>query len=68
MEQYIACMNCQRTLPNTWKWFRCNKCGFRVCNLCLDRHNGQYGKGYKCSRCPYGQMQQVEGKDTSHGG
>ena len=65
--QYIPCQNCGRTLPNTWKWFVCDKCNFRVCNLCLDQHQGQYGRGFKCSRCPYGQLHQVEGRDTSRG-
>jgi hypothetical protein len=62
MQQYIPCQNCGRTFPGTWRWFRCEKCGFRICIYCLDRHQGQYGRGYKCSRCPYGQMKQIEGQ------
>ena len=61
-KQYIPCMNCGRKLPDTWRWFKCDQCGFRICIYCLDRHQGQYGRGYKCSRCPYGQMKQIEGQ------
>jgi hypothetical protein len=60
--QYIPCQQCGRMLPDTWRWYRCSKCGFRVCIYCLDRHRGQYGQGYKCSRCPYGWMKQIEGQ------
>ena len=66
--QYIPCQNCGRRLPETWRWFVCTGCGFRICIYCLDRHQGQYGRGYKCSRCPYGQLHQIEGRDTSQGG
>ena len=63
MQQYIACQSCGRMLPDTWRWFKCDKCGFRICTYCLDQHEGQYGHGgYKCSRCPYGQLHQVEGQ------
>jgi len=68
VEQYIACQSCGRMLPDAWKWFVCNRCGFRICNLCLDRHQGQYGKGYKCSRCPYGWLRLVERQEKSQGG
>ena len=62
MEQYIACQNCGRMFPDTWRWFRCDKCGFRVCTYCLDRHEGQHGRGFKCSRCQFGWMKSIEGQ------
>lgn len=54
----IPCQNCGKTLPQNWNWYVCNQCGFRVCPYCLSDHKGQYSNGgYKCSRCPFGQMQ-----------
>jgi hypothetical protein len=52
----IPCQHCGKMLPQDWKWFICNQCGFRVCPHCLSEHRSQYGRGFKCSRCPFGQM------------
>lgn len=57
----ISCQNCGKQLPQNWNWYVCNKCGFRVCPYCLSEHRGQYGSGYKCSRCAFGQMQLRQG-------
>jgi hypothetical protein len=59
---WIPCQNCRKMLPDTWRWFVCNACGFRICQWCLDRHEGRYGRGYKCSRCQFGWMEAVEGQ------
>lgn len=52
----IPCQHCKRMYPIRWTWFTCDKCGFRVCASCLNRHRSRYGSGYKCSQCPFGQM------------
>ena len=50
--QYIPCQNCGRRLPETWRWFICNGCGFRICNYCLDRHHEQYRAGLQMQPLP----------------
>jgi hypothetical protein len=55
----IPCQHCGKMLPQAWNWFICNQCGFWVCPHCLSEHRGQYGRGFKCSRCPFGQMKMV---------
>jgi hypothetical protein len=52
----IPCQSCGQMLPVNWNWFVCTTCGFRICPTCLGLHTGPYGSGYKCSRCPFGQM------------
>ena len=53
----IPCQNCGKEYPQNWSWVVCDKCGFRVCSLCLTRHSGAYSSGgYKCSRCAFGIM------------
>jgi hypothetical protein len=52
----IPCQHCGKMLPQNWRWFICNTCGFRVCPQCLSLHHSQYGRGFKCSKCPFGQM------------
>ena len=57
----IPCQCCGKQLPQNWNWYVCNQCGFRVCPSCLSEHRGQYGQGFKCSRCAFGQMQMRRG-------
>ena len=26
---FIPCQNCGKRLPDTWRWFKCEKCGYR---------------------------------------
>jgi hypothetical protein len=52
----IPCQLCGRTFLESARWYRCDRCGFRVCPDCFGRHQGQYGRLLKCSRCPSGQM------------
>jgi DNA-directed RNA polymerase subunit RPC12/RpoP len=60
----IPCQCCGKQFPEEWRWYICNRCGFRICQWCLDRHQGQYsqGGGYKCSRCQFGQLRLDEGR------
>ncbi len=53
---FIPCQHCGKMLPQNWRWYKCDKCGFRVCPHCLSEHRSQYGRGFKCSRCAFGQM------------
>ena len=48
---FIPCQHCGKMLPQNWRWYKCDKCGFRVCPHCLSEHRSQYGRGFKCSRC-----------------
>lgn len=53
----IPCQCCGQQLPTSWRWYVCDKCGYRVCPACLSKHRGQYSSGgYKCSQCAFGHM------------
>ena len=28
--RYIPCQNCGKMLPQDWRWYVCNRCGFQV--------------------------------------
>ena len=57
----IPCENCGKELPQTWHWYKCDKCGFRICPSCLSAHKGKYSSGgFKCSRCAFGQMKSTK--------
>ncbi len=53
---FIPCQCCGKQLPQSWTWYVCNTCGYRVCPSCLGVHKGSYGSGFKCSQCAFGQM------------
>ena len=55
---FIPCQNCGREYPSDWRWYVCDKCGFRICPSCIGVHKGKYGAGYKCSQCAFGQMKE----------
>ncbi|RME88281.1 MAG: hypothetical protein D6785_01025 [Planctomycetota bacterium] len=58
---YIPCSWCKKEYPQKWVWFICEKCGYRVCQGCLSKHQGKYSKGgFKCSQCNFGQMKRKE--------
>ena len=59
MSYLIPCQNCGKELPDTFMWYVCDKCGFRVCTFCLNKHSSKYGSGFKCSRCAFGKMQLI---------
>ena len=53
----IPCQCCGKELPDSWNWFVCDKCGFRICPFCFSRHHVKYSSGgFKCSQCAFGQM------------
>ena len=55
MSFLIPCENCSKEYAQNWVWYKCEKCGFRVCPNCLSNHKGKYSKGgFKCSRCAFG--------------
>ena len=57
MSYSIPCQNCKKEFTQSWNWFVCDKCGYRICNSCLSKHKGKYsGGGFKCSQCVYGNM------------
>ncbi len=59
MSFLIPCHHCGKELPTDWRWYVCDKCGFRVCPSCVGRHDGPYSSGgFKCSQCAFGRMEQ----------
>lgn len=58
---WIPCQHCGNELPVDWNWFVCDKCGFRVCPSCLDKHSGRYSTGgFKCSKCIIGVLRPTQ--------
>lgn len=55
---WIPCQCCGQQLPQDWRWYVCDTCGYRICPSCLGRHSGPYGSGFKCSQCAFGHMQE----------
>jgi hypothetical protein len=49
-------MWCGTEYTNTWMWYVCDKCGFRICMSCYMSHSGRYAAngGGKCSQCMLG--------------
>lgn len=60
MPYMIPCQHCGKMLPQNWKWWICDQCGFRVCPHCLSEHNKNTGPGFRCSRCAYGHMRDAQ--------
>lgn len=60
---WIPCQCCgQQHVGESWTWYVCDKCGYRICMNCFGNHNGPYGHGgYKCSQCMMGHLQLVHG-------
>ena len=57
MSVLIPCQFCRTQYPNSAAiWVTCNKCGYRICIHCISKHKSNYGAGYKCSQCAFGQM------------
>ena len=54
---FIPCQCCGKEYPVDWTWYVCNTCGYRVCSFCLNKHQGRYGSGFKCSQCMMGWME-----------
>ena len=46
MTVYIPCQNCHKEYSSDWRWYICDKCGFRICPSCLSYHKGKYGNGF----------------------
>ena len=49
---FIPCMCCGRQFPETWTWWVCDKCGYRVCPSCFP--------SYKCPKCTWGRMNKTK--------
>ena len=60
---WIPCQCCgQQYVDDSWNWYVCDKCGYRICMSCFNKHSGPYGNGgYKCSQCMMGQLHLVHG-------
>ena len=58
MAQFIPCMCCGTTYTDTWLWWVCDTCGYRICMSCYTKHSGPYARngGGKCSQCMMGQL------------
>jgi len=58
MVVYIPCMYCGTEYTETWLWYVCDKCGYRICSSCIGKHEGPYGNhSRKCSQCTFGYFQ-----------
>jgi len=50
----LICHHCGKQFTNFNHWYICNKCNFRICPSCINKHKGRYGSGTKCSQCNSG--------------
>lgn len=64
---WIPCQCCgKQFVAESWTWYVCDKCGYRICTSCHGKHSGPYGHGgFKCSQCVNGQLHLVHGIRTS---
>lgn len=62
---FIPCQKCGQQYADTWDWFVCDSCGYRICTSCFGSHsgpgNGYNIGGYKCSQCQTGTLQLQHG-------
>lgn len=59
---WIPCQCCHQQFTEDWTWYICDKCGYRICMDCQNRHSGPYGNGgFKCSQCMTGYLQLSHG-------
>lgn len=65
---FIPCQCCgKQFVGESWTWYVCDKCGYRICMNCHNKHSGPYGHGgYKCSQCMTGQLHLVHGIRSSY--
>ena len=57
MAYMIPCMYCGTQYPDTWIWYVCDTCGFRICPSCIGKHEGPWGNhSNKCSQCSMGML------------
>lgn len=58
MSAFIPCQKCGQQYTQSWNWYVCDKCGYRICMSCFGSHsgpgNGHNSGGYKCSQCQTG--------------
>ena len=58
MDQFIPCQCCGKRYTQSWTWWVCDTCGYRICMECYGRHsgpgNGNNSGGGKCSQCQMG--------------
>ncbi len=67
MGAWIPCQCCgSQYVSDSWTWYVCNTCGYRICLNCLNKHSGQWSNGgTKCSQCQTGWLQLHHGIRSS---
>lgn len=57
----LYCQICRKQYPDTFLWYICDTCGFRVCPICMSsgRQQGPYGSGSKCGQCFQGRLKRL---------
>ena len=48
---FIPCMNCGREFDQSWSWWVCDTCGYRICPSCFT--------SFKCPKCTWGHMKRT---------
>ena len=46
---WIPCMCCGKEFDQSWSWWICDTCGYRVCPSCMN--------SFKCPKCSFGHFQ-----------
>ena len=45
---WIPCQNCGDRYDQSWGWWVCDTCGYRICPSCLNKI------GFRCPQCTFG--------------
>ena len=45
---WIPCQKCGDRYDQSWGWWICDTCGYRICPSCLNKI------GFRCPQCIYG--------------
>ena len=45
---WIPCMNCGKEYDQSWPWWVCDTCGYRICPSCMN--------SFKFPKCTWGHM------------
>lgn len=56
----LFCMVCRKPFDESFLWYVCDHCGYRVCPHCMGsgKQQGPYGSGIKCGQCFPGKLRE----------
>jgi len=49
---FIPCQCCGQRYDQSWPWWTCDTCGYRICPSCLSKIS------FRCNQCNWGHFKQ----------